>query len=274
MRSFIAAVLRAGGAPPSRRVRCYSSSPSGALAALATHHRSQLVQNHSTMTTTTTASSLPPQHNHRRHFSQHRPQPLRLAASPADTSEPPPPPPPAPSTHYDLFPATLPLGPPPRGHFPIDTRALRREFLSLQARAHPDLHPPGAAKTSAAALSARINDAYRTLANPLLRAQYLLALRGVDVAADERLKVDEPALLGEVLEAREEIEEARVEEDLEPAREANEARIAAGEEALEVAFREDDVEAAKREAVRMRYWVNIRESLDNWEPGKPIVLEH
>jgi molecular chaperone HscB len=34
------------------------------------------------------------------------------------------------------------------------------------------------------------------------------------------------------------------------------------------------VEAAKREAVRLRYWVNIKESLDNWERGKPIVLEH
>ncbi|ATY58798.1 co-chaperone protein HscB [Cordyceps militaris] len=154
------------------------------------------------------------------------------------------------------------------------TRALRREFLALQARAHPDMHPPGPAKTRAEALSARINEAYRTLANPLLRAQYLLALRGVDVANDERLKVDEPALLMVVLDAREEIEEARAEEDLHEVRTANEARIADGEEALERAFRDDDVEAAKREAVRMRYWVNIRESLDNWEPGKPIVLQH
>ncbi|TQV96824.1 co-chaperone protein HscB [Cordyceps javanica] len=181
---------------------------------------------------------------------------------------------PAPSTHYDLFPATLPLGPPPSGHFPIDVRALRREFLRLQARAHPDMHPPGEAKTRAEAQSARINEAYRTLANPLLRAQYLLALRGVDVAGDERMRLDEPALLATVLEAREDIEDARDEADLAAVRAANEARIADGEEALEAAFRRDDVDAAKNEAVRMRYWVNIRESLDNWEPGKPIVLEH
>lgn len=206
-------------------------------------------------------SSLP-----RRFFSQQTPP--RRAAS--DTSDQPSPP----STHYDFFPSTLPLGPPPHGHFPIDTRALRREFLQLQARAHPDMHPAGPAKARAEGLSARINEAYRTLANPLLRAQYLLALRGVDVANDERLKVDEPALLMLVLEAREEIEEAAREEHLEGVREQNEQRIAEGEEALERAFRDDDVEAAKKEAVRMRYWVNIRESLDNWEPGKPIVLEH
>lgn len=137
------------------------------------------------------------------------------------------------------------------------------------------MHPPGPAKARAEALSARINEAYRTLANPLLRAQYLLALRGVDVANDERLKVDDqPELLMVVLEAREEIEDAAGEDDIAGIRTANEERIADGEEALERAFREDDVDRAKREAVRMRYWVNIRESLDNWEPGKPIVLEH
>ncbi|KFH44979.1 J-type co-chaperone-like protein [Hapsidospora chrysogenum ATCC 11550] len=179
----------------------------------------------------------------------------------------------APRTHYDIFPQTLADGPPPAGHFPIDTRALRREFLQLQARAHPDLHP-AESKTRAAATSSLINEAYRTLANPLLRAQYLLSLRGVDVANDETLKVEEPDLLMLVLEAREEIEEAQTEDDLERPRRENDERIRESEQRLDRAFAEDDVEAAKREAVRLRYWVNIRESLDNWEPGKPVVLEH
>ncbi|KAF4985265.1 hypothetical protein FDECE_16691 [Fusarium decemcellulare] len=178
-----------------------------------------------------------------------------------------------PVTHYDLFPETLPEGPPPAGHFPIDTRALRREFLRLQARAHPDMHP-AEDKLRAEAMSARINEAYKTLANPLLRAQYLLSLRGVDVANDETLKVEEPGLLMLVLEAREEIEEAESEEDLDEPRAANDARIAESEDVLERAFQHDDIEAAKHEAVRLRYWVNIKESLDNWEKGKHIVLQH
>ncbi|CAG9970823.1 unnamed protein product [Clonostachys byssicola] len=179
----------------------------------------------------------------------------------------------APKTHYELFPETLPQGPPPAGHFPIDTRALRREFLRLQARAHPDLHP-ASDKPRAEAASALINDAYKTLSNPLLRAQYLLALRGVDVANDETLKVEEPSLLMLVLEAREEIEDAESEADLEAPREANDARIAASEEALDIAFANDDIDAAKREAVRLRYWVNIRDTLHHWEQGKPVVLQH
>ncbi|KEY71058.1 hypothetical protein S7711_00882 [Stachybotrys chartarum IBT 7711] len=183
------------------------------------------------------------------------------------------PPPTRPRIHYDFFPESLPDGPPPAGHFPIDVRALRREFLKLQARAHPDMHPPET-KAAAEGTSALINEAYRTLANPLLRAQYLLSLRGVDVATDETLKIEEPALLMDVLEAREDIEAAESEADLQETRAINDERIATSEAELERAFRNDDVEAAKREAVRLRYWVNIKESLDNWERGKPIVLEH
>lgn len=179
----------------------------------------------------------------------------------------------SPQTHYDLFPETLPDGPPPAGHFPINVRALRREFLQLQARAHPDMHPPEH-KSRAEATSARINEAFKTLSNPLLRAQYLLSLRGVDVAHDETLKVEEPDLLMLVLEAREEIEEAEGEHDLDEPRRENDERIAESEEALEEAFKHDDVEAAKREAVKLRYWVNIKESLDNWEQGKHHVLQH
>ncbi|KAH6608713.1 fe-s assembly co-chaperone [Trichoderma cornu-damae] len=177
-------------------------------------------------------------------------------------------------THYDMFPETLPRGPPPGGHFPVDPRALRREFLRLQARHHPDMHPPGPLKARAEATSALINEAYKTLANPLLRAQYLLSLRGVDVAHDETMQVDDPSLLMMVLEAHEEISDAHREEDLRGLREANDARIRRSEDALETAFRDDDVLAAKKEAVRLRYWVNIKQSLDNWEEGRPVVLEH
>ncbi|KAF7542971.1 hypothetical protein G7046_g10082 [Stylonectria norvegica] len=77
-----------------------------------------------------------------------------------------------------------------------------------------------------------------------------------------------------VLEAREEIDDAQSEHDLDAPRAANDERIAESEARLEEAFKRDDVEAAKHEAVRMRYWVNIKESLDEWEKGKPVVLQH
>ncbi|RYP58570.1 hypothetical protein DL770_010399 [Monosporascus sp. CRB-9-2] len=182
----------------------------------------------------------------------------------------------APQTHYDLFPQTLPRGPPPAGPFRVDVRALRREYLALQARAHPDMHAQAASalRSRAEAASARINEAFHTLASPFRRAVYVLRLRGVGDAEDEAARVEDPDLLAAVLEARERVEDAAAEEDLADLRAENEARIRASEAVLEDAFARDDLEAARREVVRLRYWVNVRESIDNWEKGRPVVLEH
>ncbi|KAI0160972.1 Co-chaperone Hsc20 [Hypoxylon sp. FL1284] len=182
-------------------------------------------------------------------------------------------------TYYDLFPQTLPQGPPPKGPFAVDARALRREFLTLQAAAHPDVAAgagaSAASRRAADAASARINEAYRTLASALPRAQYLLQLRGRgDVSADETARVSDPALLAAVLEAREAVEEAEGEKDLDPLREANDARVALSEDRLARAFEGDELERAAEEVTRLRYWLNIRESIHNWERGKPVVLEH
>jgi molecular chaperone HscB len=219
------------------------------------------------------------------------PQSRNASTSTSASTSSPPNSPPIP-TYYALFPETLPDGAPPKGKFSIDVRALRREFLRLQAASHPDFHHHAAASPSsssssnpqksiarlrAEATSALINQAYKTLSSPLLRAQYLLReLYGVDLEADERGAETAPdaELLMTVLEAREAIEEAETEADLDEVRAANEARIQDSEAALGEALERGDVQAAKEEAVRLRYWVNIREGVDNWERGKPVVLQH
>tara|TARA_R110002003_G_scaffold206_22_gene15867 strand:- start:6649 stop:7260 length:612 start_codon:yes stop_codon:yes gene_type:complete len=176
-------------------------------------------------------------------------------------------------THYDFFPNALPAGPPPNAPFTIDLQALKREFLQLQARAHPDMHPQ-IDKKRAEATSARINEAYKTLQNPLHRAQYLLSLKGIEVAEDETAKVEDAELLMEVLEAREQIEDAEREVDLIEMKHQNDQRIRDSEAVLEKAFKDEDIALAKSETVRLRYWINIKESIDNWEQGKPVVLQH
>ncbi|KAE8449233.1 hypothetical protein EG329_008400 [Mollisiaceae sp. DMI_Dod_QoI] len=178
-----------------------------------------------------------------------------------------PPTPPIPKTHYDLFPRTLPRGPPPAGSFYIDVRQLRKEFLLLQSKAHPDLFPPHL-KSRAEATSSLINTAYKTLQSPLLRAQYLLGLQGIETAEDETAKVEDPTLLMEVLEAREAIESAEEEGHLDGVRAENEERIRETEQALGERFEAGDLEGARRECVRLRYWVNVRESIEGWEKGK------
>ncbi|KAK6608474.1 hypothetical protein ACHAQE_003257 [Botrytis cinerea] len=181
-----------------------------------------------------------------------------------------------PQTHYDLFPLTLPRGPPPSGPFHVDVRALRNEFLRLQASAHPDLHS-ASNKARAEATSALINEAYKTLQSPLLRAQYLLGLQGVDVH-DETGKTGgeegDNELLMEVLETREEMEEAEEEGDLDGLKARNEERIVKSEDVVGKALESGDMETARRETVRLRYWVNVRDSLHAWEKGKPVVMVH
>ncbi|KAF2847596.1 Co-chaperone Hsc20 [Plenodomus tracheiphilus IPT5] len=191
--------------------------------------------------------------------------------TPFDTQSPQPTSPP--KTHYEFFPKALPQGPPPAGPFDIDLSALKKEFLQLQARAHPDMHPQSD-KKRAEALSSAINTAYKTLQSPLLRAQYLLSLRGIETAEDETAKVEDPELLMEVLEARELIEEAETEEDLVGLREENEGRIGESVARLGEMFQKEDWEGARGEVVRLRYWSNIKESIEGWEKGVGIVLNH
>lgn len=174
-----------------------------------------------------------------------------------------------PQTYYELFPASIPSGPPPTGPFKLDKSALRKEFLQLQAKAHPDLHV-AKDKARAEATSAYINEAYKTLLNPLSRAQYLLSLRGVDIANDERAKVEDPDLLMNVLDIREQIEEAD-DKKIVLLKLENDDRIAESEEKLNRIFEnEGRTEEAKSEAVKLRYLYNIRESLDAWEEGKEV----
>lgn len=178
----------------------------------------------------------------------------------------------APQTHYDLFPKTFPNGPPPKSPFIPDLRQLRREFLELQGNTHPD-RAAQSQKRQAEALSARVNEAYKTIQDPLRRARYLLSLRGIDVE-DDSAKLEENELLMEVMEVREAVEEAENEEQLLEIREKNNGRIDASVKVLSEAFEGGDMEKAAQEAVRLRYYTNIEESIAGWEKGKGGGILH
>ena len=87
------------------------------------------------------------------------------------------------------------------------------------------------------------------------------------MADDETAKTDDMDLLEEVMDVRNFIDNATEDTELEGTRRENEERIKEGEEELTKCFEEDDLEGARRECVRMRYWRNVRESIDGWEKG-------
>lgn len=88
------------------------------------------------------------------------------------------------------------------------------------------------------------------------------------------LKVDDPKLIEEVLEVREIIEEAEQEADLAKLTSENGKRVENSVKRLAGMFEAGDLDAAKTEAVRLKYWINIKQALDEWAPGKPVMLLH
>ena len=68
-------------------------------------------------------------------------------------------------------------------HLMIDTPALEKSFYALSRRLHPDRFAsrPAAEQEAALAESSRLNDAYRTLRDPIARTEYLLKLEGIEL---------------------------------------------------------------------------------------------
>jgi molecular chaperone HscB len=101
----------------------------------------------------------------------------------------------------------------------IDVAALEREFYKLSRRLHPDLYVRKSAEEQAWSLrqSSLLNDAYRTLKEPVARTAYLLKLEGVRIEDENRETRDMqtkqnrvPAdLLEEVFELNMQLEEMR-----------------------------------------------------------------
>lgn len=119
--------------------------------------------------------------------------------------------------------------------YDLDPAELRRRYLQCSREVHPDHHPPQAADNGdAAAVSlrttARLNEAYRVLADPLLRAEYLLELLGGRSSADDKSVPQQ--VLTRTLMLREEIEEAREDGDEKALRELRERARSLRDEAL------------------------------------------
>ncbi|KAK5096276.1 molecular chaperone [Lithohypha guttulata] len=201
------------------------------------------------------------------------------------------------TNYYTLFPKTIPYGPPrgtssipdsstltqgdhPPASFHINPRDLRKEFLQLQSIHHPDKFPAGSvAHQRAYALSTLLNNAYKTLSDPLLRAQYLLEnLYDIDVMSeDNSAHPTDPDTLMIVMEAQEELEGATNEggeEIVERLKGDNRGRIRETEKELAAAFEAGDPDRAKNQSVKLKYWRSLESGLQDWEPGKEVSLTH
>lgn len=93
--------------------------------------------------------------------------------------------------------------------FALDLQALERSYLEIQSRVHPDrfAHAGDAERRASLQWTTRVNEAYRSLRDPVQRAKELLELQGVDVAFETNTQMPGDFLLQQ-LELREELDRA------------------------------------------------------------------
>jgi molecular chaperone HscB len=85
-------------------------------------------------------------------------------------------------------------------HLHLDLAALEKSFYAQSRRLHPDRFAakPAAEQEAALAASSALNDAYRTLRNPIARTEYLLALEGIQMEEQSRAATDAAKAAGTV----------------------------------------------------------------------------
>jgi molecular chaperone HscB len=161
----------------------------------------------------------------------------------------------------------------------LDIVALEKQFYTMSRRLHPDrfASKPVSEQEAALVQSSLLNDAYRTLKDPILRTQYLLKLEGVELeeqskaateaaraSGEQKKQIVPPELLEEVFELNMQLQEMRaankmgeeepeLRRDLMTAKDAFDAKMVETQAELEELWSvwDSGVESGD-EAVRMR----------------------
>lgn len=111
----------------------------------------------------------------------------------------------------------------------LDVALLEKDFYELSRKLHPDLNARTGSKEQEWSLqqSSLLNDAYRTLKDPVRRTQYLLRLEGVELeeqsknateqaraSGEAKKQIVPPELLEEVFELNMQLEELRMQKKM------------------------------------------------------------
>jgi len=82
----------------------------------------------------------------------------------------------------------------------VNVPALEKDFYELSRKLHPDLNARAGSQEQEWSLeqSSLLNDAYRTLRDPIKRTQYLLKLEGVELEEQSKTATEQARATGEV----------------------------------------------------------------------------
>src|SRR6266576_4085589 len=100
--------------------------------------------------------------------------------------------PPVPVDYFTFF------GLPPKLH--VDVPALEKSFYELSRKLHPDLNARAGSQEQEWSMeqSSLLNDAYRTLKDPIKRTEYLLHLEGIVMEEQSKSATEQARATGEI----------------------------------------------------------------------------
>ena len=139
--------------------------------------------------------------------------------------------------------------------YALDVSQLEQQYFALQRQYHPDrfVMKPEMDRMEAAQQATTINQAYRTLKCPLARAEYLLSLQSITVNKDGQGEKPDQALLMQVMEQREALDEAETVEAILALENQTAQQVEQCIEALEQAFDNKDYDKAAKLATEFKY---------------------
>lgn len=148
--------------------------------------------------------------------------------------------------------------------FDIDTRQLTQCYKELQWKLHPDKFSDLSKKEQSLSeeQSSLVNEAYQTLLKPLTRGLYLLNLNGIPITEDEASSTD-TKFLALVMDKYEEISSS--EKKLKEIKKENNGDLEKSVKKVSKAFERGDLETARKEVVKLKYFSKIDEFIKDRE---------
>ncbi|XP_017098551.2 iron-sulfur cluster co-chaperone protein HscB [Drosophila bipectinata] len=145
--------------------------------------------------------------------------------------------------------------------FPLEPQKLTQSFRQLQTLVHPDKfsNKTSREQINSADWSSLINKAYKTLATPINRGQYLLQLEGDQMPQDNSALNKE--FLMAMMEKNEEVEEAEDQQALEALNAELIKELEELTQKLTSFFEEKDLQGVKGTLVEMKYLLSIQSSI-------------
>ncbi|CAH0713641.1 unnamed protein product, partial [Brenthis ino] len=154
--------------------------------------------------------------------------------------------------------------------YDLNEDELAKKYKELQKHLHPDKYANRRKEEQeiSAEYSSLVNNAYKTLLEPLARGIYMLKLRGKEIS--ENTQIDHEFLM-KIMEKNEEVENADTEEEIMRLNKENKNVINSLQKQLSIAFFDGDLKKVTHLLSRMKYYTSIDSQIQAAIRNKGII---